>query len=143
MRIAAGENAVDNENRKLQRSCWRANITRVANSVAANSDPRLVGNHFWGPIFAHDLVLRDLSAVVEGDIVVADDAESLSPLDALVLGNFRSFYYYLEKSYQLVGIICVPILLVLGVALQLGMLNVFACDVFHDRHGPFKEEFAG
>ena len=89
----------------------------------------MVGNHFWGPIFAHDLVLRDLSAVVEGDIVVADDAESLSPLDALVLGNFRSFSYSLANSSQLVGIRCVLDFLVLGATSQLTVLKGFDCDV--------------
>ena len=97
MRIAAGENAVDNENRKLQRSCWRANITRVANSVASNSDPHLVGIRFLGPIFAHDLSICDFFAAIEGDIAVADDAESVSPLNTMVLGTFRFFSYSLSN----------------------------------------------
>ena len=51
--------------------------------------------------------------------------------------------YYLEKSSHIVGIICVPILLILGVVSQFAMLKGFACDVVHDRHGPVQDEFAG
>ena len=69
-----------------------------------------------GPILIHDLGVRDFFAEVEGGIVVANDAKSVSPLDALVLGIFRYFSYYLEKLSQLVGIRCVPKILILGVA---------------------------
>ena len=79
-----------------------------------------------GPIFAHGLGVRDFSAAIEGDMFVAYDTEIESSLDALVLGIFRSFYYSLAKSYQLVGIILFPIVLVLGVASQLEMLKGFA-----------------
>ena len=96
-----------------------------------------------GPIFTHDLGVRNFFVAVEGYIVIADDAEGVSPLDELVLGTFRSFSYSLEKSSQLVGIRRVPNLLVLGVEAQLSILKGFACDIFHDRHGPVKDEFAG
>ena len=41
------------------------------------------------PIFTHDLGVRYFLAAVEGDIVVADDVESVIPLDALVFGTLR------------------------------------------------------
>ena len=96
-----------------------------------------------GPIFAHNYGVRDLFTAAEGDAVVADDAESVSPLDALVLGTFISFSYSLENSSQIVGIRRVPNVLVLGVALQLDMLKGFTCDVVHDRHVPVKDELSG
>ena len=65
--------------------------------VSANSDPRSVGICFLGPIFTHDLGVSNCFAAVEGGIVVADDAEGVSPLDVLVLGTFRSFSYSLAK----------------------------------------------
>ena len=75
--------------------------------VAVNSDPRLFGICFLGPIFTHNLPVHNFFAAIMGDIFVADDMESVSPLDALFLGDFRSFSYYLENSSQLVVIIFV------------------------------------
>ena len=69
--------------------------------------------------------------------------ESVSPFDVLVLGAFRYFSYSLANSSQLVGIRCVPKILILGVASQLAMLKGFACDIVYYRHGPVKDKFAG
>ena len=90
-----GKDAVDKDFNKLQQSCWCSNITRIANFVAANSDPQLVGICILGPIFTHDLGVRNFFVAVEGDIVVAYDMEGVSPLDELVLGTFISFSYSL------------------------------------------------
>ena len=55
-----------------------------------------------GPVFAHDLDVRNFVAAVYGDIFVLDDPESVSSLDTLFLGAFRSLTFALAQASQLV-----------------------------------------
>ena len=94
-RIAEGEDAVDYKFNKFERAGWCANVPGVTDAVSSNGDPRSVRIFFVGPVFTHDLGVRNFVAAVDGDIFVLDDPESVSSLDALFFGTFRSFTYAL------------------------------------------------
>ena len=96
-----------------------------------------------GLVFTDDFGVRDFVVLLGGDIVVADDLESFSSLDALVFGSFRSVTSALEQASLFVGIRLVPHVLVFRVASQLEMFKGFARDSVHDRHGPVVDEVAG
>ena len=55
-----------------------------------------------GPVFTHDLGVRNFVAAVDGDIFVLDDPESVSSLDALFFGAFRYLTYALAQASQFV-----------------------------------------
>ena len=54
------------------------------------------------PVFAHNLGVCNFVAAVDGDILVPDDPENVSSLDALFLGAFRSLTYALSQASQFV-----------------------------------------
>ena len=54
------------------------------------------------PLFSHDLGVRNFVAAVDEDIFVSDDPESVSSLDALFSGAFRSLNYALAQASQFV-----------------------------------------
>ena len=97
-----GEDAVNYEFNKFKRSGWCANIPGVTDAVSSNGDPRLVRIFFMGPVFAHNLGVRNFVAAVDGDIFVSDDPESVSSLDALFFGAFRYLTYALAQASQFV-----------------------------------------
>ena len=101
-RITSGEDAVGCECNKLYLTGWRANVSWVKNPVSYNGDPRLVRIFFVGPVFAHNLGVRNFVAAVNGDIFVSDDPESVSSLDALFFLAFRSLTYALAQASQFV-----------------------------------------
>ena len=73
VRMAAGEDAVDNKFDKFERSCRYANVPGVAYVVSSNGDLRLVRIFFVGPILANNFGVHDLVTAVVGDIFVSDD----------------------------------------------------------------------
>ena len=96
-RITSGEDAVGCECNKLYLTGWRANVSWVKNPVSYNGDPRLVRIFFVGPVFAHDLGVRNFVAEVDGDIFVLDDPESV-----VFWVAFRSLTYTLSQASQFV-----------------------------------------
>ena len=50
-----------------------------------------------GPVFAHNLSVRNFIAAVDGDIFLSDDPESVSSLNALFFGTFRYLTYALSQ----------------------------------------------
>ena len=101
-RIAAGEDAVDYVFNKFERAGWCANVPGVTDAVSSNGDPRSVRIFFMGPVFAQNLSVRNFVAAVDGAIFVLDDPESVSSLDALFFGAFRSLTYDLAQASQFV-----------------------------------------
>ena len=93
--MAAGEDAVDDEFNQFERACWCANVPGVTYAVSSNCDPCSVRIFFMGPVLVHNRSVRNLVAAVAGDIFVSDDPESVSSLDALLFGAFRSLTYAL------------------------------------------------
>ena len=71
-------------------------------SVSSNGDPRSVRIFFVGPVLAHNLGVHDLVTAVEGDIFISNDPESVSYLNALFFGPFRSLTYALAQASQLI-----------------------------------------
>ena len=114
--MAAGEYAVDDKFDKLERACRCADVPGVADSISSNDDSRLVGIFFVGYILAHNFVVRDLVTAVVTDILVSDNTERISSLNALLFGAFRALAYALAQASQFIGILLVPSLLVFGVA---------------------------
>ena len=101
-RIATGEDGVDYEFNKFERAGWCANVPGVIYAVSSNGDPRSVMIFFVGPVFTHNLGVRNFVAAVDGDIFVSDDPESVGSLNAFVLGAFRSLTYALAQASQFV-----------------------------------------
>ena len=101
-RMAAGEDTVDDKFCKFERACRCAYIPGVTDAVSSNGDPRSVRIFFVGPVFAHNLGVCTFVAVVDGDIFVSDDPESVSSLDALFFGAFRSLTYALAQASQFI-----------------------------------------
>ena len=71
--------------------------------VSSNGDPHLVMIFFMGPVSEHNLGVRNFVTVVERDIFVSDDPESVSSLDAF-LRAFSSREYALAQASQFVSI---------------------------------------
>ena len=74
----------------------------VAYAVSSNGDLHSVRIFFVVPIFAHIIGVRDLVTVVMGDIFLSDYPESISSLDTLFFGDFRSLTYTLAQAFQFI-----------------------------------------
>ena len=55
-----------------------------------------------GPVFAHNVDVRNFVAAADGNIFVSDDPESVSSLNALFFLSFRSLTYALAQASQFV-----------------------------------------
>ena len=102
VRMAAGEDDVDDEFDKLERACRCTDVPGVSYAVSSNGDPRSVRIFFVGTILAHNLGVRDLVTAVEGYTFVSDDPESISSLNALLFGAFRALTYALAQASQFI-----------------------------------------
>ena len=74
-----------------------------------------------GADFLDDRCECYLIPTILGDILVADDLDNFSSLEALVFGSFRSVTYALAQVFQFVGIQLVPCVLVFRLVSQLAM----------------------
>ena len=81
LRMAAGDDAVDDKFYKFERACRFADVPGVTDAVSSNGDTRSVMIFFVGPVLTHNLGVRDLVTTAEGDIFVSDDPESVSYLN--------------------------------------------------------------
>ena len=93
--MAAVEDSVDDELNQFKQSCWCANVPGVTYAVSSNGDPCSVRIFFMVSVLAHNLGVRNLVAAVAGDIFASDYPKSVSSLDALLFGAFRSLTYIL------------------------------------------------
>ena len=79
----AGEDTIDEEFEELQRGGWCANISRIADEVAADGDSCAVGVLLLWEDFTDDQGVCDLFTSVGRDFIVVDDKEGIRYLDAL------------------------------------------------------------
>ena len=95
-RMAAGEDAVDDKFNKFEQSYRCADVPGLGDSISSNGDLGSVGIFFVGPILAYNLGVRDLVTAFMGGILVSDNPERISSLNALLFGAFIALTYALE-----------------------------------------------
>ena len=67
---------------KFKVDSWRANITRVANLLASDSDASAIGIFLVWLDFTHNFGVCCLFATIMGGVVVCNDEEGVDVIDA-------------------------------------------------------------
>ena len=84
------DNTIDEEFHKFQGTCGSTNITRVANTVATNSDAGAIGIIFLWTEFANHFGVCDLILSVNRDVLVENHNKGVSFFNVLACNSISS-----------------------------------------------------